>query len=412
MQTKLSWQKSKNIFIRRIAKLHKWLLLAILIVVTPSRVLEDEKKEAYQHITPGEFIEVSGTFRDVLGDFYISTQEGIHFLVLGSLDAVMSATLSLEDQAKFKEDRRRDLDRWESGLQTTIRGYYTALTDTGDYAIHALVVGSGEKWKNLSLSLLEGSPSPFPRGDFYILEPPEYSWEWTLDEMKDSSWDFMLKYLTYARKLEVDTQRYLNHYIESPGSQGTQLYSVYVRFAKWKAFMDNSPLYYSWRRSHARYRQQFMEFYKGRIDPANVYLRIVKNDYMIYAVEKGTERLIFAFPMSYGLHPDAGNKEGEDDWRTPETPDYARSYQSTPMRIGRRLGYSVRPGMITRNMGIESDRPEDKFWVKWGMNVVIHGSPNFASIGSRASHGCIRMLPNDAKELFELTEKGTPVVIQ
>jgi len=388
------------------------LLFALLVATSSARVLEREEAQPVEHITPGEFIEVSGTFRDILGDFYVSTSEGIHFLVLGSLDSVMSATLDLQGQAKFKEARRRDLDRWETGLPVTIRGYYTALTDTEDYAIHALVAGSGEKWKHLSLALMDESPHPIADGDFYILEPPEYSWEWTLDEMKDPAWDFMLKYLTYARKLEGDTQRYLKHYLANPGSQGSALYSVYVRFAKWKAFMDNSPLYYAWRRSHTRYRQQFMESYKGLIDPAKVYLRIVKNDYMIYAVEKGTERLIFAFPMSYGLHPDAGNKEGEDDWRTPETPDYARTYQDTPMRIGRRLGYSVRPGMITRNMGIESDRPEDKFWVKWGMNVVIHGSPNFASIGSRASHGCIRMLPDDAKQLFELTQKGTPVVIQ
>jgi lipoprotein-anchoring transpeptidase ErfK/SrfK len=43
--------------------------------------------------------------------------------------------------------------------------------------------------------------------------------------------------------------------------------------------------------------------------------------------------------------------------------------------------------------------------------VGIHGTPDAASIGYSASHGCIRMQIADAEWLFERVEVGTPVFI-
>ena len=43
--------------------------------------------------------------------------------------------------------------------------------------------------------------------------------------------------------------------------------------------------------------------------------------------------------------------------------------------------------------------------------VGIHGTPDAASIGYSASHGCIRMRVPDAEWLFEHVDIGTPVVI-
>ncbi len=43
--------------------------------------------------------------------------------------------------------------------------------------------------------------------------------------------------------------------------------------------------------------------------------------------------------------------------------------------------------------------------------VGIHGTPDSASIGYSASHGCIRMLVPHAEWLFERVEVGTPVFI-
>lgn len=49
--------------------------------------------------------------------------------------------------------------------------------------------------------------------------------------------------------------------------------------------------------------------------------------------------------------------------------------------------------------------------VPWG-NYGIHGTNRPESIGSNASHGCIRMGVKDAEELYALVPNGTRVVIQ
>jgi lipoprotein-anchoring transpeptidase ErfK/SrfK len=43
--------------------------------------------------------------------------------------------------------------------------------------------------------------------------------------------------------------------------------------------------------------------------------------------------------------------------------------------------------------------------------IRIHGTPHADSIGGPASHGCIRMYMEDAEELFDLVDVGTPVLI-
>jgi lipoprotein-anchoring transpeptidase ErfK/SrfK len=44
-------------------------------------------------------------------------------------------------------------------------------------------------------------------------------------------------------------------------------------------------------------------------------------------------------------------------------------------------------------------------------NVGIHGTPDAASIGYSASHGCIRMRIPEAEWLFNHVEVGTQVFI-
>ena len=43
--------------------------------------------------------------------------------------------------------------------------------------------------------------------------------------------------------------------------------------------------------------------------------------------------------------------------------------------------------------------------------VGIHGTPDSASIGYSASHGCIRMLVSEAEWLFDHVSVGTTVFI-
>jgi len=78
-------------------------------------------------------------------------------------------------------------------------------------------------------------------------------------------------------------------------------------------------------------------------------------------------------------------------WWYPPSSDWAKGLKPVPPGPGNPLG--------TRWMGLT------------GGLVGIHGTPDAASIGYSASHGCIRMRIPDAEWLFEHIDVGTPVVI-
>jgi lipoprotein-anchoring transpeptidase ErfK/SrfK len=77
-------------------------------------------------------------------------------------------------------------------------------------------------------------------------------------------------------------------------------------------------------------------------------------------------------------------------WRPPDSP-WAQGLKPIPPGPGNPLG--------TRWMGLTAP------------GVGIHGTPDDASIGYSASHGCIRMHIPDAEWLFTHVDLGTPVVI-
>lgn len=69
-----------------------------------------------------------------------------------------------------------------------------------------------------------------------------------------------------------------------------------------------------------------------------------------------------------------------------------------------------------RGQTIPWDDPANPIKARWiGFNVNaaegIHGTADDASIGSRASHGCIRMHVPDVIELFDMVEKGCGVYV-
>jgi len=78
-------------------------------------------------------------------------------------------------------------------------------------------------------------------------------------------------------------------------------------------------------------------------------------------------------------------------WWYPPPSDWAAEADPVPPGPGNPLG--------TRWMGISAPY------------VGIHGTPDAASIGYSASHGCVRMRISDAEWLFQKVEVGTPVFI-
>jgi L,D-transpeptidase catalytic domain len=80
-----------------------------------------------------------------------------------------------------------------------------------------------------------------------------------------------------------------------------------------------------------------------------------------------------------------------DPWWVPPPSPWAKDEDPVPPGPGNPLG--------TRWMGLSEPY------------VGIHGTPDAASIGYSASHGCIRMRISDAEWLFERVKVGTPVFI-
>ena len=83
-------------------------------------------------------------------------------------------------------------------------------------------------------------------------------------------------------------------------------------------------------------------------------------------------------------------KEKDPTWNPPAS-DWAKDAEPIPPGPGNPLG--------TRWMGLDV------------YAVGIHGTPDAASLGYSASHGCIRMAIPEAEWLFEQVEIGTPVYI-
>jgi lipoprotein-anchoring transpeptidase ErfK/SrfK len=57
------------------------------------------------------------------------------------------------------------------------------------------------------------------------------------------------------------------------------------------------------------------------------------------------------------------------------------------------------------------DNPIEARWLGFKNQLGIHGTDDIKSLGTRASHGCIRMSVPDVKELFRRVKIGTPVLI-
>lgn len=63
----------------------------------------------------------------------------------------------------------------------------------------------------------------------------------------------------------------------------------------------------------------------------------------------------------------------------------------------------------------DPENPLGRYWIGFwtdGKNWVgFHGTPNPQSVGTAASHGCIRMYNKDIEELFPLISLGTAVIV-
>jgi lipoprotein-anchoring transpeptidase ErfK/SrfK len=97
-----------------------------------------------------------------------------------------------------------------------------------------------------------------------------------------------------------------------------------------------------------------------------------------------------SYPTPLG-HYEIVNMQRNPWWYPPQGSAWAEGAKPIPPGPGNPLG--------TRWMGISAPY------------VGIHGTPDAASIGYSASHGCIRMLIPQVEWLFQQVDVGTPVFI-
>jgi len=126
-----------------------------------------------------------------------------------------------------------------------------------------------------------------------------------------------------------------------------------------------------------------------RADAAGVSCVVDKATFTLTVYKDG--KVARVFPIAYGANPDGASKQKVGDNRTPEGDFKIINKERRPYE-----------GVATRWMQLST---------RWG-DIGVHGTPMPLSIGSRASHGCVRMYSQDSLELFQLVRVGTPISIR
>ncbi|WP_373546940.1 L,D-transpeptidase [Chamaesiphon sp.] len=124
----------------------------------------------------------------------------------------------------------------------------------------------------------------------------------------------------------------------------------------------------------------------------NLVLKLKEKRVYVY---KG-EKLLKRYPVAIG-------KRG---WETPigewQVMEKIRNPAWTSFKTGEVFPAGVKNPLGSRWIG---------FWTDGRDVIGFHGTPNIKSIGTAASHGCVRMLNRDVKALFPLVKVGTTVKV-
>jgi lipoprotein-anchoring transpeptidase ErfK/SrfK len=110
--------------------------------------------------------------------------------------------------------------------------------------------------------------------------------------------------------------------------------------------------------------------------------------------------LVKSYPIAVGMQGletpaglyDVQDKQVDPTWHVPDS-DWA----------GDLAGKTIPPG---------PDDPLKARWMGFNGSAGIHGTSELDSLGSAASHGCIRMAVPDVENLYDQVDVGTPVYIE
>ena len=140
------------------------------------------------------------------------------------------------------------------------------------------------------------------------------------------------------------------------------------------------------------------EVLEGATDPGQaIYVNTTTCE--LYLYESG--EVTFNVPCSPGM----------DDYETP-TGDFYLSYKELDPTW-------VNPGSDwakdmpdTIEPGDDNPMGRAKLALSYGNGIFIHGTNNLSALGSRDSHGCIRIANDNVVKLYHMVEVGIPIIVR
>jgi L,D-transpeptidase catalytic domain len=116
------------------------------------------------------------------------------------------------------------------------------------------------------------------------------------------------------------------------------------------------------------------------------------------------ELILYHGPIQVKRYPVA---VGREEWPTPTGDFHVMQMTHDPAWMNPFTSEVIEGG--------DENNPLGRHWIGFwtdGVNWIgMHGTPNPETVGTQASHGCIRLYNHDIEELFSLVNLGTPVIV-
>jgi L,D-transpeptidase ErfK/SrfK len=125
----------------------------------------------------------------------------------------------------------------------------------------------------------------------------------------------------------------------------------------------------------------------------------------VYYFDKREPGFVYTYPISIG----------KDGWATPNTQTSIIGMQKDPTWTppeSIRKEHEEKNDPLPLTVPPGPDNPLGEYAIRLGLaGYLIHGTNNPRGIGMRVTHGCVRLHPDDIKDLFARVSVNTPVTI-
>lgn len=220
-----------------------------------------------------------------------------------------------------------------------------------------------------------------------------------------SARSFLDAFIPYTESVEAGVESLLNDLGEDAGYGALSEVSKKVRRRHTRQYKKAMSL-------ATAHHQDFKTNLAPQTRPDSTYIHIYKSLFLAFLVDQSSQVALAVFPIATGVRSNLGPKGAKGDLRSPESAEGHRSWKTTPFFAHPLVAEDPFPteGCIERGIGVCSLEPTYSY-LATGWTVMLHGTPDRQCIGTRASHGCIRLLPEHIRVLFDHIVKRTKIVV-